>query len=96
MARHGCFGHVEHHLTEVVVPEKLRWELSGWQRFFVNATREVLLYPGIEGNTLVTLKVIMSGFFLPITILLFRNNLKKHMADELKALKKFSEEQAEE
>lgn len=93
-ARHNFFGTVKHKLTEVRSPEKLLWELSGWQRHFVGATREVLIYPNMEkNNTLVTMKVVMQGPFLPIAVLLFRRNIKNMMNAEIRALRKFCEEQ---
>lgn len=91
VTKHNHFGTVKHQLTEVIAPEKMRWELSGWQRYFVKASREVLIFPGIDNNTLVTMKVTIRGPILFVVMLVFRRALKKAMSAEIKSLKLYCE-----
>jgi uncharacterized membrane protein len=90
-AVHSTIGPVKHHMTSVIEAERVCWNLCGWHRFFVQAQREILLYPALDNRTLVTMKVTLSGPALLLVKLFLKSTIRKALMAELKALKHHSE-----
>ncbi len=89
--RHALFGTITHRLAEITPPERLCWEIASWHRYLVQARREVLVFPGLENNSLVTVKVTLTGPLLIICRLLFKKSIRRRMKAEIIALKQFCE-----
>lgn len=87
VANHGLLGTVRHQLVNIVEPESIRWNIAGWQRHFVQATREVCIYPASNQATLVTLKVNFTGLALWPAKPLLTLYVRKQAMAELVALK---------
>ncbi|HQQ63223.1 MAG TPA: SRPBCC family protein [Pseudomonadales bacterium] len=91
---HKYFGKVKHQLIELSPPERLRWDISGWQRHFVNVTRDIAIFAGMEGNTLYMINITMTGPCARIAGYFLRGTIRRLMREEVLSLKSYCERTA--
>jgi Na+-transporting NADH:ubiquinone oxidoreductase subunit NqrA len=91
ITHHKYFGQVKHQLTVLEPPEKLRWIISGWQRHFVHATRDIAIFEGMEDSTLYMINVTIKGPFAIIVDYFLKNTIRRLMREEVVSLKSYCE-----
>lgn len=94
LTHHKYFGRVKHRLIDLVPSESLRWDISGWQRNFVNVVRDISIFTGLEGNTLYMINVTMSEPFARFAAYFLKRTIRRLMREEVMSLKSYCERAA--
>ncbi len=84
----------KHEITEVTFPEKMRWRGYSWFSSLVQVERERHVFPGIDGSTLYTVKVIVSGPLARLGYAVGHHTISQGMKAETLALKQLCETHA--